>query len=148
MHVKDRKQLVQEKFSRGFNCSQAVFVAFADELGLKEKDILKLATGFGAGMSRMQNTCGAVTGAFLVIGSLKGRYKAEDSEAKEKTYDLVQEFARDFKEENGTINCFELMGLDFSNEEEMKEAVEKDLFKEKCLNYILDAVDIIEAKYL
>ena len=146
--MRDRKQVAKEKFLKGFNCSQAVFVSFAKEVGLKEEDILKLSTGFGAGMGRMQNTCGAVTGAFMVIGCLNGKYKEDDDELKEKTYNLIQEFTNDFKKENDTINCLKLMGFDFRDKEEMEKAVEKELFKEKCLKYILDSVDIIESKYL
>jgi C_GCAxxG_C_C family probable redox protein len=99
-------------------------------------------------MGRMQNTCGAVTGAFMVIGYLNGKYKEDDDELKEKTYNFIQEFTSDFKKENDTINCFELMGFDFKDKDEMEKAVEKELFKEKCLKYVLDAVDIIESKYL
>jgi C_GCAxxG_C_C family probable redox protein len=146
--MRSRKQVAKEKFLKGFNCSQTVFVAFAKDVGLKEKDILKLSTGFGAGMGRMQNTCGAVTGAFMVIGYLNGKYKEDDDELKEKTYNFIQEFTSDFKKENDTINCFELMGFDFKDKDEMEKAVEKELFKEKCLKYVLDAVDIIESKYL
>jgi C_GCAxxG_C_C family probable redox protein len=146
--MKDRKQVAEEKFLQGFNCSQAVFTAFAEDLEFEEEDMLKLSTGFGAGMGRMQNTCGAVTGAFMVIGCLNGKCKEGDNESKEKTYSLIREFANDFKEEHDTITCFELMGFDFNNKEEMERAKEEELFKEKCLKYVLDAVDIIESKYL
>ena len=55
-------------FNNGFNCAQAIFTAYCDELGLDEETALKIACGFGAGMGRLQETCGAVSGAYLAIG--------------------------------------------------------------------------------
>ncbi|OCL26670.1 hypothetical protein U472_11880 [Orenia metallireducens] len=146
--MRDRKGIAKDKFLKGFNCSQSVLVAFFQDLGLKEEDLLKISSGFGGGMGRMQNTCGAVTGAFMVLGYLNGRYQEDDTESKAKTYGLIQKFAADFEEVNGTINCLELLGVNFNDEEAMKEVVEQEGFKEKCLKYVLDAVEIIESKYL
>jgi len=146
--MKVRKEIAREKFLEGFNCSQSVLVAFFQDLGLKEEDLLKISSGFGGGMGRMQKTCGAVTGAFMVIGYLNGRYQEGDTASKAKTYDLIQKFADDFKEVNGTINCLELLGVNFNDEEAMKEAVKQGGFKDQCLKYILDAVEIIESRYL
>jgi C_GCAxxG_C_C family probable redox protein len=146
--MRDRKGIAKDKFLKGFNCSQSVLVAFFQDLGLKEEDLLKISSGFGGGMGRMQNTCGAVTGAFMVLGYLNGRYQEDDTESKAKTYGLIQKFAADFEEVNGTINCLELLGVNFNDEEAMKEVVEQERFKEKCLKYVLDAVEIIESKYL
>ncbi|HGJ65852.1 TPA: C_GCAxxG_C_C family protein [bacterium] len=131
-------------FSNGFNCSQSVFSAFANELGLDKKTALKIGSPFGAGMARMAETCGAVTGAFMVIGLKYGKFKIDDNEAKEKTYKLVQEFVIKFKERNGSIVCKELLGCDIGTTEGMKIAKEKGLFNTDCPKFVRDAVEILE----
>jgi C_GCAxxG_C_C family probable redox protein len=91
-------------FQGGITCSSAVFSAFPDVLGLDDKKAKKIARGFGAGISRTGNICGAVTGAMMVIGLKCGKATAGDDAAKERTYALVQEFITKFREKNGSIN--------------------------------------------
>ena len=144
----DKQKVAEEKFLEGFNCAQAVFSAFKDELELTEEEVLKISCGFGAGMGRMQNTCGAVTGAFMVIGGLKGKYKQGDDAAKEGTYKLVQEFADDFIAINDTISCYELLDCDFSTEKGKEKFKENNMLEEKCLQYVGDAVKLLEENVL
>ena len=131
-------------FKEGFSCAPAVFSAYASEFGLDIETALKIAAGFGGGMGRMGETCGAVTGAFMVIGLKYGKTKAEDDQAKEKTYELVRESAKRFKARNGTIICKELLGCDLSTPEGMKLAKEKGLTETLCPKFIQDAVEILE----
>ncbi|MBN2535947.1 MAG: C_GCAxxG_C_C family protein [Spirochaetales bacterium] len=131
-------------FSGGFNCSQAMFAAYAPLFGLETDTALKIACGFGGGMGSLQNTCGAVTGAFMVIGLVFGKWKPEDNESKTKTYSLVREFAAEFEKINKTINCRELIGCDISTPEGSAKAREEGLFETKCKKYIKDAALIIE----
>ena len=133
-----------EYFGEGFNCSQSLCTAFAEEIGVDRDSALKIAAGFGGGMGRMAGTCGAVTGAFLVIGLKYGRIKAEDIEAKEKTYEFVLEFVKRFKSLNGSINCTELLGYDLGSPEGMKLAEEKELFTTVCPKLVQNAAEIIE----
>ncbi len=131
-------------FSEGFSCSQAVFSAFSKELGLDRDTALKIASAFGGGMASMGMTCGAVTGALMVIGAKHGRVRAEDIAAKEKTYELAREFMRRFGERHGSINCRELLDADISTPEGRQRASESGLFTALCPRLVADAVAILE----
>ncbi|MDR0496836.1 MAG: C-GCAxxG-C-C family protein, partial [Treponema sp.] len=87
-------------FNNGFNCSQAILSTYCEEFGLDKNTALKIACGLGGGMGRLQETCGAVSGAYLLIGLIHGKGIKEDDTAKEKTYTLVREFAKKFEERN------------------------------------------------
>ncbi len=89
-------------FKSGCNCSQAVLAAFADELGLDEETALKISSGFGGGLARQREVCGAVSGAVMVLGMKYGPDKA-------KCYEAVQKFCDRFKEDAGSIICRELL---------------------------------------
>lgn len=139
-----RSEKALEYYFNGYNCSQSVIASFTDLLNVSEEVALRMASGFGGGMGRMQETCGAVTGAFMVIGFLRGKYKEGDEEAKELTNKLIQEFSRRFAELNGTINCKALIHFDLNTEEGRKEADKADVFKKKCSNFVIQAVDLLE----
>jgi C_GCAxxG_C_C family probable redox protein len=132
------------RFEEGFSCSQSVFSAFAPQLGLDCKTALKVAGAFGGGMGRMGETCGAVTGAFMVIGLKHGRTEADDEEAKERTYELAREFARRFERRNGSIMCRELLGRDIGIPEQRMLAKEEGLFATLCSKFVRDAAEILE----
>jgi len=131
-------------FGQGFSCSQAILSTYGPELGLDREKALKVAGGFGGGMARMAETCGAVTGAFMVIGLKYGMTRLEDKEAKEKTYKLIQEFVKRFKVCNGTIICRELLGCDLSTSDGMRLFAEKDLIHTRCPKFIRDSAEILE----
>lgn len=131
-------------FKEGFSCSQAVLSTYGPELGLDRQTALKAAQPFGGGMARMGETCGAVTGAFMVIGLKHGRTRTDDREAKEKTYELVQEFVRRFKSRNGSIVCRELLGYDMSTPEGKRLVEEKGLIDTLCPKLVQDASEIVE----
>lgn len=133
-----------ECFHQGFSCSQAIASVYGEEFGLSQEQLLKISSGFGAGMARLAETCGACTGAFMVIGLKYGRVRAEDNAAKEKTYQLVQEFVKRFKARNQSILCKELLGADMSTPEGLKLAVEKNLPHTACPKLIRDAAEILE----
>ena len=100
----DRVQKAEILFTGGCNCAQAVFAAFADELGMDEELAKKIATGLGGGVGRMREVCGAVSAAALVIGMRLGPDKM-------KAYPVIQDFCAKFKEKCGSIVCRELLGL-------------------------------------
>ncbi|MCX5803443.1 MAG: C-GCAxxG-C-C family protein [Proteobacteria bacterium] len=131
-------------FKETFSCSQAILSTYGPELGLEKETALKVAGAFGGGMARMGEVCGAVTGAFIVIGLKHGKIKAEDEEAKEKTYLIVREFVERFKSRNGSIKCRELLGYDISTLGGIKLIKEKNLFYTICVKYVRDAAEIIE----
>jgi len=128
-------------FGAGFNCSQAVFSTYCEDFGLDKKTALKTACSFGAGMGRLQETCGAVTGAYLLIGLMHGKDSKEDDQAKEKTYALVREFARLFEERNKTTNCLELLGISLTSGDAQTVS---ERVKAICPKVVQDAAEIIE----
>ena len=132
-----------ETYLKGFSCSQAILSAFSTQFDLDKEIALKLATAFGGGIGRMGKTCGAVTGALMVIGLKYGRIKIEDLEAKERVYDLVDQFVKKFIILNGSIECKELLGCDISIPDGRQVALEKNFFKEICPKFVRDAAQIL-----
>jgi C_GCAxxG_C_C family probable redox protein len=131
-------------YKQTFTCSQAVCAAFGSRLGLDKETALKISCAFGGGCSRLGLTCGAVTGAFMVIGLKYGRSTPDDTAAKEKTYSLTQEFAKRFVQKNGSLNCTELLGCDLGTDEGYAAAKEQNLFTTLCLRLVKDSAEILE----
>jgi C_GCAxxG_C_C family probable redox protein len=131
-------------FRRGFSCSQAVAAAFAADFGLDKDAALRISQAFGGGIARRADWCGALTGAFLVIGLKHGRTKAEDAAARDKTYALVQEFIARFTASHGQIKCRDLLGCDIVTPEGQKQADERKLHQTKCEEYVRDAAALLE----
>ncbi len=132
-------------FDKGFVCSQAVLSSYAGPLGLAPGMALKLAESFGAGMGCMGETCGAVTGAYMVIGLKYGRTRAEDVDAKEKTRALVREFNKRFKEKHKTAGGNQLLGQDITTTDSKKKIEDEGLFDTRCPLLVKDAAEILEA---
>jgi len=130
-------------FAQGACCSQAVFSAYAAEYGLDRDTAMKVAAGFGAGMGRMVQTCGAVTGAYMVIG-LKYGAASGDREAKENTYRLVREFAQKFTAKNGSLVCSELLGCDISKPEGFEKMKSQGLHAKVCAKLVHDACELLD----
>jgi C_GCAxxG_C_C family probable redox protein len=116
------------RYLSGFTCSAAVFSTFSEDLGLDGDTAKKIACGFGAGISKTGNICGAVSGAILVIGLKYGKIDAFDTAASEKTRALVREFIREFTARNDSVNCTEILGYNLSIPEEHEQARKEDLF--------------------
>ncbi|WP_331669491.1 C-GCAxxG-C-C family protein [Emergencia timonensis] len=107
----DRSDQAASLFREGYNCAQAVLLAFADVLSIDKKTAAMLSSSFGGGMGRLREVCGAVSSMFLIAGLVKGYDRPDDDEAKAAHYQLIQTLAYKFKEENGSIICRELLGL-------------------------------------
>jgi C_GCAxxG_C_C family probable redox protein len=131
-------------FNEGFMCSQAVLSAYSGQFGLDRETALKVSAAFGGGMGRMGEICGAVTGAFMVIGLKYGRTAVQDTQSHENTNRLVKEFVDRFKSLNGSIICRELLGCDLSTPDGLKTFVEKKLRDTLCPKFVRDAADIVE----
>jgi C_GCAxxG_C_C family probable redox protein len=131
-------------FTGGWSCSQAVCSAFADDFGIDQKTVLKLSCALGGGMGHTGNTCGAVSGALMVIGMRYGRTELDDLASKEKTYAATAQFMKEFRRRNHSVNCTELIGHDLSVPAQLAEAREKKLFHAKCTKFIRDAGEILE----
>lgn len=106
-----KSELAQKLFKRGCNCSQAVLLAFADELNLDKETATKIASSFGGGMGRLREVCGAFSGLLMAAGLKFGPTDPADMAAKTAHYALVQKLAAEFKKKNGSIICRELLGL-------------------------------------
>jgi C_GCAxxG_C_C family probable redox protein len=142
----DRVKKVSEVFAggMGFNCCQAVLSTYGTQFGLYREIALKVSEAFGGGMGFMGETCGAVTGAFMVIGLKYGRTEVEDLPAMEKTHDLARNFVDRFKSRHRSIICKELLGCDISTPEGLRRAVEEKLIANLCPKFVEDAAGIIE----
>jgi len=131
-------------FRQGFSCSQAIAAAFAEDLGLDRDAALKLSQPFGGGIARRADWCGAMTGAFLVLGLKHGRTRAEDAAARDKTYALVQDFIGRFVARHGHFRCKDLLGCDIGTPEGQKAAEERKLHRTRCEDFVRDAAVILE----
>ena len=105
----DHRTYAAELFLQGYNCAQAVAVAFCDVTGLDPDQTAKLMSSFGGGMGRMREVCGAVSGMLMVAGHLYGYCDPADEVAKKNHYALVQELAGKFREQAGSIVCREIL---------------------------------------
>jgi C_GCAxxG_C_C family probable redox protein len=128
----------------GFSCSQSIVAAFGPEMGLERTLALRVAAALGGGLARSGQTCGAVSGALIVIGLKYGRTEADDEESKEKTYRLGEEFLEEFKSRAGSTVCRELLGYDISDPEQRQVAQEKELFDSVCPRLVRDAAETLK----
>jgi len=130
--------LAVARLGKGHSCAQAVFSAFAEQMGLEYETAVKLTSGFGGGMG-MGSVCGAVTGAIMAIGLKNG---GVDPKAKEQTAKLVREFNDRFTALHHSLNCRDLLGCDLSTPEGRQTAKNKNLFA-VCPSIVRDAATIL-----
>lgn len=132
-------------FRKGYNCAQSVLLAFADKVGLKDEEALRLASSFGGGMGRLREVCGAVSAMFMIAGFLKGYTEPNNDIVKANHYKLIQDLATEFKSKHGTIICRELLGLDGTEFSPIPSARTDEYYKERpCEEFIKCAADIVE----
>ena len=109
MTPSERRNKAEELFSEGYNCAQAVFLSFCDELDIDNTTALRISSSFGGGMGRLREVCGAVSAMFMVAGLLYDKGNIPTQEEKMAHYARIQELAARFRKENGTIICRELL---------------------------------------
>jgi len=131
-------------FNDGFSCSQAVLASYCEKYGLEKELAFKISGAFGGGMGRIGEACGAVTGALMLIGLKYGKYKKEDSESKDRTYNFVKEYTEQFKKRHGSIKCSDLVKYDISDYGELLKARESGVFNTVCPMLVKDSVEIVE----
>ena len=138
--------IAKQNFLNGYNCSQAVLLAFCEDFGLEKETALKISEPFGGGMGRMREVCGTVTGMFMVLGLAMGNSDAKDGSTKKNVYKSVQELAERFKQDNGSIICRELLGLQKANKESYvpSERTTEYYKKRPCPELCKYAADILE----
>jgi C_GCAxxG_C_C family probable redox protein len=131
------------RIAGGFNCSQAILSAFSHRFDLPEETAFRIAAPFGAGIGRMGGTCGAVSGAYMVIGLKYGHISAEDLESKEKAYQVARMFAERFRARLGSLECRELLGYDLSKPEELQRIREIGLFQTRCPELVHASAEVL-----
>lgn len=143
--MKNRSESAVEMMIAGYNCAQSVLSVFCEDLNFDKEAALKLTTGFGAGMARRQEVCGAVTGAIMVISLKFGRGLADENAVAENTYLLVGEFMKRFSDIYGSCLCWDLLdGCDLMTETGRIFYKENDLSGKICRPCVADAVDFLE----
>ncbi len=131
-------------FAKQCNCSQAVLAAYGPDEGLAEPDCLRIAAPFGGGIGRLGETCGAVTGALMVLGLRNGGQTTTDPQAKAAMYDRARDFVARFKVRHGTVTCRELLGCDVSTPEGWQQIQERKLHQTLCPDFVRSAAEILE----
>jgi C_GCAxxG_C_C family probable redox protein len=130
-------------FDKGCACSQAILAVYGEHFGLERGLAMRIASGFAGGM-RMAETCGAVTGAFMVLGLRHGTEACVAQRGRGAVYAAVQDFTTRFQARNGTVVCRDLLGCDVATPEGLEAAKKQGLFKTKCLKMVRDAAEILE----
>ena len=143
--VEARVEVARNLFKSGYNCSQSVFMAYADVYGIDREFAARLTGPLGGGMGRLREVCGAVSGAFLVAGQEFSAENPDDREAKTKNYAVVQELAEAFKQENGSIICRDLLGLAVTAKESHvpSERTAEYYKRRPCAEYVAIAARVV-----
>jgi len=135
-------------FKEGYNCSQAVMLAFADKYDMEESAAVKLASSFGGGMGRMREVCGAVSGMFIVAGLLYGYDDPRAREEKADHYARIQELAAEFTKLNGSIVCRELLGLSQKKDEPTPSERTDEYYKKRPCEQLVGIAAAIMEQYI
>jgi C_GCAxxG_C_C family probable redox protein len=121
-----------------------VLSTYSEELGLGKELALRIACGFGGEIGRTGRTCGAVTGAVMVIGLEYGQADVADEESRQETHRLVKEFVDKFTALHRSVECRELIGYDLSDSSALESARKSSVFRSKCPGFVYDAAGILE----
>lgn len=136
-------EIIAEEFKKGFDCGQVVVSHFAEEFGLSQEIAKKIAASFGAGTFKAE-TCGAVLGAYVVIGLKYGHFQEGDEEKKTMTVAKIKEFDRKFTAIHKSQKCKEMLGYDLFDPEDNKIIMEKGLLFNYCPSAVRTAIEILE----
>ena len=140
----DHMTLAGDLFLEGYNCAQAVAVAFCDVTGLERDRTAKMVSAFGGGMGRMREVCGAVSGMFFVLGTLYGYDNADADGKKKELYSQVQQLAEEFRKLNGSIICRDLLNNPASDPNPSPRTAEY-YAKRPCARMVMTAAQLMDA---
>ena len=136
-------------FYEGYNCAQAVFLAFASEFGFDKKTALMMSSSFGGGMGRLREVCGAVSSMFALAGLMYGYTQPNDDDIKKKHYSYIQELAQKFKNKHQSIICRELLDLEEGADNPTPSKRTTEYYASRpCAKFIQTAAKIIEEDFL
>ncbi|MBE7712223.1 MAG: C_GCAxxG_C_C family protein [Cyanobacteria bacterium SIG26] len=143
--MKTNEQIARDNFTNGYNCAQSVFLTYAQKYGFNEEKALKLSSSFGGGMGRLREVCGAVSAMFMIAGLERGYIENNNDETKAQHYELIQKLAQEFKEENGSIICRELLGLEEGADSPIPSKRTEQYYQDRpCEEFIASACRIID----
>lgn len=140
----DHAQEAVDLLAEGYSCSQSVFSVYAKEYGLDPALARKIATGFGGGVGRTGNMCGAVSGAILVLGLANGMNSLQEPDWRGKSYSLDKMFIEKFVSRFGSIQCPDLLGYNMAIPEELAESKRVGAAKKVCPELVRGAAEILE----
>ena len=136
----------EELFRMGYNCSQSVYAAFAEDLGMSVEEAAKRASPFGAGFGKLREVCGAVSGMVLVLGDLCGYQDPTDAAGKRALYALVQRLCGSFEKSEGSLICRELLGLAKGEDLEEPAVRTEEYYQSRpCVGACRKAAELLEA---
>jgi len=142
--MSDQAERATELFQKGYNCAQSVIGAYAAQLGVPEDIALRMAAGFGGGLGRCGEACGALTGGVMVVGLRCGSAEA-DPVAKLRAYEAARVFIEAFWARSGAITCRDLLGVDISDQEAYQHAREEGRFKSICPGLVRSAAELLSS---
>lgn len=138
-----KAEMAKKYFTDGYNCAQAVVLAFADEMNIGRDEALKLASSFGGGFGRLREVCGAFSGASIVAGIKYGYSNPDATDEKADHYKLIQQMAAEFEKRNKSIICKDLTGM--GRDGHIPEARSKEYYQKRpCADLVYDAAEILE----
>ncbi|MCE5329832.1 C-GCAxxG-C-C family protein [bacterium] len=130
------KENAQANFASGFNCAESVLLAIAKELKIRSASVPKVATGFGAGVGKHGDICGALSGAVMAMGIVEGRTNPKDQESKTKIYAKTAILMEEFKKEFGYITCRDLTGCDLLTKEGQDKFSDHKIHEQICTGFV------------
>jgi C_GCAxxG_C_C family probable redox protein len=143
--MKTKTEIAAKKMTEGFNCAQAIFFAHCDDFQFEKDLALKIASGFGAGMGRKEEVCGAVSGGIMVLGFKYGSAEKKNRSAKEKAYRKTRELMDHFQKRHGTYICRDLLkGCDLMTKQGQRDFKKDDLLNRTCKPCVESVVEILD----
>ena len=138
--------IAKKYFEDGYNCAQAVLLAFCEDFGLEKETAIMMSAPFGGGIGRLREVCGTFTGMNMVLGLYEGKYDIKDNQKKTKLYKDVQALAEKFKQDNGSIICRDLLGLRIKGKDNPTPEVRTDTYYKArpCSELCKYAGDLLE----
>ena len=147
VNPQERAEQAREYFTAGYNCAQSVFLAYQDITGIDEVLAATISAPFGGGMGRLREVCGAVSGMTMVAGFIAPNSQPNDNENKKNCYATVQALAEEFRAENGSIVCRELLGLAQQKDDPTPSPRTGEYYKRRpCAEYVAIAARIVGEK--
>ncbi len=142
--MENKKEIAIDAFYNGNNCAQSVLKAYVDELQFDEQQAMDMALGFGGGMGKMQKACGAVTGAYMVIGLRNSKAISDFDERKEQTPEMIQSFRKQFCQRHQTDQCVHLLECDIRTEAGRQIFTDNHLKDKVCSKCIESSILILD----